>query len=248
MPPVQRVMPHFILEKSINTDILNPADIYADGEYIFILDGTDQTIKRFNGEIQFGGFGTDKETFLKAVSIDGIKGNIFILDKSARRIKIFDTDGNYISEFPVDEIESPSEMALDGFGRLYILDKTNFKIYIYTEEGKYINEFGAYGWGAGFLHSPVSIAYDNQYLYILDDKRISIFDPDGNYIKEISLKQKGKDIAVDEYIYVLMDNGVIVYTNTGGEAGKITGKWNKIYARKNRIYLAKGKEIDIYSR
>ena len=247
-PEIQkRVIPHFFVERVVQTDVNRPADIYVSGGYIFILDGIDQTIKRFNNsEIQFGGFGTDKETFLKVVSIYGSKGNIFVLDKDAREIKIFDTDGNYISLFSINEVENPSDIVLDGFGKVYILDRRNFKIYIYTEDGEFEDEFGAYGWGAGFLHSPCAIAYDNQSLYILDDKRISIFDPQGNYLREIRLIQGGKDISVDRFIYVLINDGVDVFNQRGNKIGKITGKWDRIYAKANRIYLAKGSEIDIY--
>jgi len=240
--------PYFILGNEIKTDIFNPIDIYADNGYIFIVDGDNQIIKGFNSnKMQFGGFGMNKETFLDIKSLDGNKGKIFVLDGAGYKIKVFDSDGNYLSQFSIDNMESPSSFVLDGFGRVYILDRKLVKIFIYTEEGEYVNSFGSYGWGEGFLHNPISISYWNQEIYILDGNKVSIFDPDGNYIRKITLKEKGMDISVDRFIYILAKDRVLVLSQTGKMIGEIPGKWDVITSKKDRIYLAGRGKIDKYS-
>ena len=71
------------------------------------------------------------------------EGNIYLLEWADRRVKKFDSEGNYISTISrkgqgPGEIGSASCIDMDASNKLYIADSGNQRISVFTSEGEFI--------------------------------------------------------------------------------------------------------------
>jgi hypothetical protein len=89
-----------------------------------------------------------------------------------------------------DSFNRPTDIAWDAQGNMFISDAyTNARIVKLDRTGRFIKTWGARGSGPGEFEMPESIAVDaqgNVYVADLGNKRIQVFDNDGNFKSEIS--------------------------------------------------------------
>ena len=89
-----------------------------------------------------------------------------------------------------DSFNRPTDIAWDPQGNMFISDAyTNARIVKLDHTGRFIKTWGARGSGPGQFDMPESIAVDaqgNVYVADLGNKRIQVFDNDGNFKSEIS--------------------------------------------------------------
>ncbi|HJO04560.1 MAG TPA: hypothetical protein QGG47_11360 [Acidobacteriota bacterium] len=70
----------------------------------------------------------------EAIEIDGL-GNIYVLDRDAKLIDVFDAEGNPLTRLGPDfpsavQMRSPRDLAVDGTGRVYIADRGAAIVYV----------------------------------------------------------------------------------------------------------------------
>ena len=70
----------------------------------------------------------------EAIEVDGLD-NIYVLDRDAKLIDVFDADGNPFSrlgpDFPSSvQMRSPRDLAVDGTGRVYVADRGASIVYV----------------------------------------------------------------------------------------------------------------------
>ena len=172
------------------------------GSRLFEFDATGKYLR----EIGSGIYGF---MFAQAVRIDA-QDNIWTVDRGGDVIIKFDPAGRVLTTFgrkpesvnPAgasgrggrgvpgqgiagDNFNRPTDVAWDAAGNIFVSDGyTNARVVKMDKFGKFIKTWGSKGSGEGQFDMPNSIAVDTQgnvYVADLGNKRIQIFDNDGNF-------------------------------------------------------------------
>lgn len=123
------------------------------------------------------------------VAVDPVSSDVYVTDRYAATVYVYDRDGNYKSEFiPDQSIGSwtPLGVAFDAQGDLYVSDVTTTdpRVLEFDPSGKLIQTFGQ-GQGMSF---PNGIAIDgNGHVVVADGNngRLLIFDASGNLLATV---------------------------------------------------------------
>lgn len=120
---------------------------------------------------------------------------LFILDAKAQvkqninltkelEVGLPDGDENYIFGLIADA-------KIDNLGNIYILDIKLNTVSKFSRDGKFILRFGNKGSGPGEFEHPQTILLDplNQ-IYILDARKVIIFNDKGNFIRSFPLEDR----------------------------------------------------------
>ena len=108
------------------------------------------------------------------------------------------------------------DIALDSQDNIYVLEFKNNRIQKFNKDGKYLQTIGRKGQGPGELQSPFQILLDSKdNIYINDDRKIKCFDKEGNFFKEIILKNRIIDFLLNSKANFL------IRTNKASESGHI---------------------------
>ena len=136
-----------------------------------------------------------------------------------------------------DNFNRPTDIAWDGQGNMFVSDAyTNARIVKLDKTGRFIKTWGAKGSEPGQFDMPNSVAVDaqgNVYVADLGNKRIQVFDNDGNFKSQITGVGSPWAICISpgtrQYLYSSnsnppdsMDNGEIYRMELDG---KILGKF-----------------------
>jgi predicted membrane-bound mannosyltransferase len=135
----------------------------------------------------------------------GLNDDLYVADSRNHRILHIGTDGALLQEWgtfadnasgtaPIGTFNEPWGLAVGPDGSVYVSDTWNHRVQKFTEDGEPVMMWGQYGqplpeapetkssfWG------PRGIAVDSQgHVFVADtgNKRIAVFDEDGNYITE----------------------------------------------------------------
>ncbi len=241
------------------------------GSRLFEFDPTGKYVR----EIGVGIYGF---MFAQSVRIDG-QDNIWTVDRGANVIIKFDPAGRVLTTFgrkpesvnPAgssggrggrgtpgqgilgDTFNRPTDVAWDAAGNIFVSDAyTNARVVKLDKFGKFIKTWGSKGSGQGQFDMPNSIAVDaqgNVYVADLANKRIQVFDNDGNFKNQFS--DVGAPWAVcispgaHQYLYSSnssppdsMENGEIYKMELDGKVlGKfgVAGKQAKEFGTVNEI-------------
>ncbi len=162
-----------------------------------------------------------------------------------------------------DNFNRPTDIAWDAQGNMFVSDAyTNARIVKLDKTGRFIKTWGSKGSGDGQLDMPNSIAVDakgNVYVADLGNKRIQVFDNDGNFKSQIANVGAPWAICISpgahQYLYSSnsnppdsMDNGEIYKMELDGTilgkfgtAGKLANEFgtvNEIDCRNpNTLYV-----------
>ncbi len=149
----------------------------------------------------------------RGITRDGA-GNFYVVDTENMRVQKFDPSGKFLLAFgskgsskgqfaPYSDTSvgaGPGGIAVDKSGNIYVADTWNHRIQKFDPSGKFLTTWGSFinlaDPGAAsdpdkdskfFGPRGVAIGPDGN-LYITDtgNKRVSIFDPTGKYIRQIS--------------------------------------------------------------
>ena len=108
---------------------------------------------------------------LTGIQVDS-KGNIYVLDGRARKVKVFDKDGKHIRSFGREgqgpgEFQLANDIVLTPDETIMILDRGNYRLSFFSQEGELLKEVSASKIPSLFRIYP---------------------DSDGNYTAKISLR------------------------------------------------------------
>lgn len=128
------------------------------------------------------------------IAIDS-NGDIFAVDYGNNRLLKLDKAGRVIrvtapeAVFDGKPLDGPYYIDINRkLGRVYIDDRGNDRIVVLDRYLEFLFAFGAHGSGPGEFHFPheIEVAPDGR-LFVADtyNRRIEIFDSDGNYLDEI---------------------------------------------------------------
>jgi hypothetical protein len=224
------------------------------GSRLFEFDATGRYVREM-------GVGIYGFLFAQAVRIDAAD-NIWTVDRGADVIIKFDPAGHVMTTFgrkpesinPAgasgrggrgvpgqgiagDNFNRPTDVAWDAAGNIFVSDGyTNARVVKLDKFGKFIKTWGSKGSGQGQFDMPNSIAVDaqgNVYVADLGNKRIQVFDNDGNFKTQLSDVGAPWTVCISpgthQYLYSSnsnppdsMDNGEIYKMELDG---KILGKF-----------------------
>jgi len=117
------------------------------------------------------------------------------------KFDLYDSTG-----FPITLM--PTDIKYDTFrDRLIVLDTKKFQILILSPEGELLQEIGRQGEAVSEFISPGSFSYDiNGNIYIIDIRKVEIYDSTGNEIRSFLPKYNPSQIMVEDTnsIYILI--------------------------------------------
>lgn len=240
------------------------------GSRLFEFDPTGKYLR----EIGTGIYGF---LFAQSVRVDA-QDNIWTVDRGSTTVIKFDSNGRFLqvlSRKPEsvnpeggggpkrggvpgqgihgDNFNRPTDIAWDARGNMFISDAyTNARIVKLDKTGRFIKTWGSKGSGEGQFDMPNSVAVDahgNVYVADLGNKRIQVFDNDGNFKNQIGGIGAPWAICISpgahQYLYSSnsnppdsMDNGEIYKMELDGKVlGKFgaAGKLAKEFGTVNEI-------------
>ncbi|MFZ0456816.1 MAG: NHL repeat-containing protein [Ignavibacteriaceae bacterium] len=156
----------------------------SDKDELYKLDTSGNIIK------DCGGYGWDEGEFDNPVDVFATPLNVYVSDKNNNRIERFDKDLNFISKLYTRESDNknerfgyPASCATSNLGDLFILDTENKRIIKFDLFGNFIMNFGGFDAGIYALSNPKKFSIsNNNFLFVLDGKKIVVFDHYGNGI------------------------------------------------------------------
>ncbi len=173
----------------------------------------------------------------RAIAV-GLDNDFYVADSRNHRIIHFASDGNVLQEWgtfadaftsdaPIGTFNEPWGVAVGPDGSVYVSDTWNHRIQKFSKEGDPIKMWGQYGQpvagdavSASSFWGPRGIAVNGQgHVFVADtgNKRIVVFDKDGNYITEFGTA--GFDPGqFDEPVGVAVASSGTVY---------VTDTWNQ---------------------
>ncbi len=193
---------------SLGTDIkefIDPTGIALDSEgNIYVADTGNARVQKFDKQSKFvGAFGSmgilsvgmmqagddsgenirhDLFESPEGITVDP-SGEIFVVDRRAGTVSVFDGDGNYVKSF--GSLVNPSSIAIDSRGYVYVVEQGNNRIIKSDQNGNIILTWGTFGNDDGLFKNAYGIAIDSgDNVYVSDSVNHSIqkFDGNGNFI------------------------------------------------------------------
>jgi 6-bladed beta-propeller len=140
---------------------------------------------------------------------------------------------------PGDSFNRPSDVAWDAAGNIYVADGYgNSRVAKFDKNGKYIKSWGERGTGPGqfnVVHSIAIDAKDNVYVADRENRRIQVFDGDGNFKTQYTNAGTPWALCITpgphQYLYssnsnypTNLDNGEIYKMELDG---KVVGKFGR---------------------
>ena len=117
-------------------------------------------------------------------------------------------------------------IAVDSQGNMFVMDSGNQRIQKYDKDGNYLQTIGRKGQGPGEFMRPFDFLLDEkENIYVLEIRKIHVFDPRGNSIKDMNLQTfmmgftPGADGNIIAYGFVPaeqgQDYGVVIIDQEG---------------------------------
>lgn len=149
-------------------------------------------------------------------------GNVVTIDARRSVVSIFKPDGTFVSQFgqpgtAADKIGNTGPVLVAPDGTIENLDIDGSRIQRWATGGAFLGVWGTLGIGPGqFIDlRDAAVAPDGR-LYVLDSRRIQVFDGTGEPVEELKNPQSGLySIAVDaSHLWLPAGQGLIRYDLT----------------------------------
>ena len=125
------------------------------------------------------------------LALDPVGGDVYVSDRPAGSIYVFDRDGTYVRTFEPKDRQfvgwQPLALAFDGGGLLYVTDVAPpyHRVLMFNREGTLVRSIGR----PGQFSYPNGVAVDGRRnLYVTDSNngRLLVFDPNGRQIAVVN--------------------------------------------------------------
>jgi sugar lactone lactonase YvrE len=207
---------------------LDPAVPWGGETSMIALDGKGNVIVVVRVAPYFRMFTTDGK-FVKAWGEAGMfgmahsvhfdkEGNMWVADPTLHVVRKLNSEGKIVMTLgqqgtagdnaSQDRFNQPNFVAFGATGNVFVSDGyRNSRVVEFTKEGKFVRIFGGVaGNQPGQLQLPHGVAVDSKGRVIVsdsDNKRISVFDPDGKFVEIWEVPSRGGiAIAPDDTVYV----------------------------------------------
>jgi hypothetical protein len=212
-----------------------------------------------------GGYGWDEGAFDQPVDVFANPLSVYVSDKNNHRIQKFDKDLNFISLLYTRESDNPAERfgyplsaVTSNQGDLFILDSENKRILKFDLFGHFVLNFGGFDSGNYALVNPEKMVVSpSNTLFVLDGKKIVVFDQYGNGVNEL---QTGSELKSINLVFnnlllntdnkILMSNlksGIFKFSELKTEDEETVSGIVSSLVFNGKLYVLKTGEIRIYS-
>jgi DNA-binding beta-propeller fold protein YncE len=204
-------------ENELSRGLSKPFDVVAVRGRIYVGDTVSRKVHVFDYTAkQYSAFGTEgigKLAKPLGMAADAT-GRIYVCDGTAKRILVYDADGNYLKSIAGgDHVKRPSGVAVNAAGtRIYVVDTGGVKtsehaVRVFDGDGNHLFDIGVRGIEPGQFNLPLTadVGPDGK-LYVTDagNFRVQVFSPDGEFLSAFGSLGRGpgqfshpKGIAVD---------------------------------------------------
>jgi DNA-binding beta-propeller fold protein YncE len=136
-------------------------------------------------------------------------GSLFVADGNRRQIVVFNSEGEYVTEFgEKGEYYKPTDVFI-MYGKIYVASVKDQKIYVYDKNTfSLLFNFPALEPGDdGFLYQPTNLVVSQNQIYVSDlgDNKIKIYSLDGKFLSftggygnNVGQLMRPKGVAVDK--------------------------------------------------
>ena len=158
-------------------------DVSIHGE-LFILDRENVRILKLNSfgepELSFGDYSEGKGQLLDPVQLTiSPQDVIYVSDRQANKILVFDYFGNYISEIGGSILKEPQGISFSDRKLLFVADTGNKRIAVFNPAGELIYQWSQISPSEGTFQNPVDVVSFEKKVFVLDDDRIFVFELKG---------------------------------------------------------------------
>ena len=194
-----------IVERVISGNLLGevlkfPVGLAVDSRgVIYCVDQGNKRVIQFSSEMipvrEFGGAGAASGLFGKPGYITIDKDlNIIISDESNQRISKYNSNLNFVDEFPFYDSDDPlkfgypSGMGITDFGELWVADISRDRIAVFNNVGIFEKFVGEFGFSGQQLRTPMKIIADIDNNFIVCDagnNRLVLYDDNGDFVTSI---------------------------------------------------------------
>ena len=238
--------------------------------FIFITDAGNNQVSKIDtlGKTlkEVGGFGWGDSQFDNPSNVYATTLNIYVADKNNHRIQRFDKDLNFISSLSTRENDDqntrfgyPLACVISNQGDLFILDSENKRIVKFDLFGNFIQNFGGYDYGKYSLSSPIDMAGDrNNNIYVINGKKIFIYDSFGNGIGEMDGAEELTSIKIifnnmtinskDNIYYFDLNKGIGRPEKLTIDLSEGAGDIKASFIFNSKLYVLSSKEIMVYQK
>jgi DNA-binding beta-propeller fold protein YncE len=184
-------------------------------------------------------------------------GNLYIADAGNHRVQKLAPNGTFIAEWngPDTGFYGPRRIAIGPDDSVYVVDQGRTRIVKFNPDGQVLATWGTKGNGNAQFDDPTSVAVDptTNKVYVADprNKRIQIFDKNGNFLSKWPVPEWGEpvgfeDLAVDSrtgrlYASSAHLTGVFVFDLNGTRLGSLMPKPPDKLEGPSALALANGK-------
>jgi hypothetical protein len=197
-------------------------DLYGN---LYVLDQDRATLTILDGAgiriATMGGVGWENDQFDKPDGLWARNGiDVFVADYGNHRIQRFDRTLHYISTLFTRDHDAteerfgyPMDVAVSRHGDLFVCDGENQRVLKFGIAGTVVQSIGGLVGGKGRLIAPTRIAIGQQdNLYVLDGRRVVLFDAFGNYLMDLApgLFKAPSALWADEQGVLVADDGKVI--------------------------------------
>ncbi len=126
----------------------------------------------------------------RAAAFDA-QDHLFLADLTDR-IQVFDRDGNYLRGWPTPDfnVDGPSGLTVDRFGRLLVADTHLYRVLVYSPTGEVLLQIGdgVQGTTPGRFGYPTDVVIDRAGNFYVseygENDRIQVFSPEGKWLRQ----------------------------------------------------------------
>lgn len=149
----------------------------------YVLDSGNDRIQKFGPDRTFitswgsDGSGEDQFTCPAVIAVDQ-QGRVYVSDREADKVVVFDGEGNWLETWPTPP--GPSGMAVDGDGNIWIVAYEDETVSKFSPDGERLVTWG--NSADREFNGPGFVAIDDQgrvFVSEHDGNRIQVFAPDG---------------------------------------------------------------------
>ena len=160
---------------------------------LFVSDYENHKLHKFKSNDEFysastGGKGSRPGKFNHPNGLCVSNRNLlYVCDSDNHRIQVFDLDLKFVRCFgsrgsKPGQFNWPDNVAIDSSGQIYVTDYDNHRIQCLTNRGTPIACIGKEGSRPGELVNPNILRIAGNYIYVTDDRAVSVFTTSGQFI------------------------------------------------------------------
>ncbi|MBV6513475.1 MAG: hypothetical protein FMNOHCHN_03009 [Ignavibacteriaceae bacterium] len=173
-----------------------------------------------------GGSGTGSSGFIDPAEIIWRGMMLYVLDRGAKSVKLFDRFLNFIGEkkldgiFVTSKIADPSSLTVNDFGEIFISDRLNHTILAADQAFNERNDiYYIENIPGKKMQFPVRIISDGDYVAVKDSAGLYLFDRFLNYINYTPLHKEEQFAGIPKGSSLLIENNTIRSSKLSAPAG-----------------------------